>query len=484
MNAIAMKKIPDSATVPDSDYIIFGGTGDLSCRKIIPALFWRWLDGQLSERFRIYLSARTVPTIEEFSDTLRPFCKDALNSAPNAEAEFKSFLSCVHLMAVNILSGEGGEELAAHIKQKFSQDRPCIFYLAVAPSLFGASCQLIKSVGLVEPQSRLVVEKPLGSDGVSAEAINDELLAVFDEDQIYRIDHYLGKETVQNLMALRFANVLFENQWSNQHIDHVQISVAEDIGVGQRASYYDKFGALRDMIQNHLLQLLCLVAMEPPAKFSASQVRDEKLRVLRALRQTEASDVQLGQYADYATELGESSHTETYAALRCHIDNWRWAGVPFYLRTGKKLSMRASEIIITFKSSPHDIFNGPDAAREPNRLVIRLQPQEGLRLQLTSKAPGPGGMRLLPSELNLSFDETFDQRLPDAYERLLMDTARGNQTLFMRLDEVLAAWHFVDPIIARAADTPPAIYEAGSMGPEDNLFGDQHSGWINPKTEA
>ena len=285
-------------------------------------------------------------------------------------------------------------------------------------------------------------------------------------------------------MALRFANVLFENQWTNQNIDHVQITVAEDLGVGQRAAYYDKFGALRDMVQNHLLQLLCLVAMEPPAKFQANQVRDEKLRVLRALRQTKPEDVQLGQYRDYLEELGAPSNTETYAALRCYIDNWRWAGVPFYIRTGKKLTMRASEIIITFKQSPHDIFDLADDTRTPNRLVIRLQPQEGLRLQLTSKAPGPGGMRLLPSELNLSFGDTFDQRLPDAYERLLMDTARGNQTLFMRLDEVLAAWDFVDPILKHAADTQPAIYHTSSMGPADSLFANTESDWITPVEEG
>lgn len=482
--SVLQKKIPDSATVPDSDYIIFGGTGDLSCRKIVPALFWRWLDGQLSDQFRIYLVARTVPSAADFAETLRPFCKDALASRADSEAEFEAFLQIVQLMPVNIISGEGADALAADIKNKYAPERPCIVYLAVAPSLFGASCQLIKSVGLSEQQTRLVVEKPLGSDSVSAQSINDELLAVFAEEQIYRIDHYLGKETVQNLMALRFANVLFENQWSNQNIDHVQITVAEDIGVGQRVSYYDKFGALRDMVQNHLLQLLCLVAMEPPAKFNASQVRDEKLRVLRALRPSADEDVQLGQYAEYTEELGETSHTETYVALRCHIDNWRWAGVPFYLRTGKKLAMRASEIIITFKSSPHDIFKTQETERAPNRLIMRLQPQEGLRLQLTSKAPGPGGMRLLPSELNLSFDETFDQRLPDAYERLLMDTARGNQTLFMRLDEVLAAWQFVDPIIERAAEVPPAIYQSGSMGPEDALFAQTESVWIDPVEEA
>lgn len=480
---LLMKKIPDSAAIPDSDYIIFGGTGDLSLRKILPALFWRWLDGQVTSTFRILLVARSMPEKAVFEATLRPFIGDALASQPEAEDEFQAFLSIITLHVVDIVKGDGGAEMAAYLQTEFSPDRPCIFYLAVAPSLFGASCQLLQKLGLVAAQSRLVVEKPLGSDQPSANAINEELLAVFDEQQLYRIDHYLGKETVQNLMALRFANVLFENQWSNQNIEQVQITVAETVGVGQRASYYNQFGALRDMVQNHLLQLLCLVAMEPPARFKADQVRDEKLRVLRALRPLQADQMQTGQYAGYLDELGEPSGTETYVALKCQIDNWRWAGVPFYLRTGKKMRMRASEIIITFKTQSHDIFSNGDKQPEPNRLIIRLQPQEGLRLQLTSKAPGPGGMRLLPAELNLAFDETFEQRLPDAYERLLMDIARGNQTLFMRLDEVLAAWSFIDPVIALAGAATPARYEEGSMGPEDTLFTDSSDGWIDPKED-
>ena len=289
-------------------------------------------------------------------------------------------------------------------------------------------------------------------------------------------------------MALRFANVIFESQWNNKAIDHVQITVAETVGVGQRASYYDKSGALRDMVQNHLLQLVCLVAMEPPSHFDANQVRDEKLRVLKALRPLKTEDIMRGQYQEYEGEIEGRSDTETYVALKLGIENWRWAGVPFYVRTGKKLAMRASEIIITFKEKPHDIFaNGRTSEPKenmPNRLVIRLQPQEGVRLQLISKEPGPGGMRLFPSELNLSFDNTFDARLPDAYERLLMDTARGNQTLFMRHDEVLAAWSFIDPVIKLASQTPPSLYRSGTFGPEDNLFGDGPENWIDPKQDT
>jgi len=337
------------------------------------------------------------------------------------------------------------------------------------------------------PQSRLVVEKPLGHDYASAEAIGDELRSVFDEKQIYRIDHYLGKETVQNLMALRFANVIFESQWNNTAIDHVQITVAETVGVGQRAAYYDTSGAVRDMVQNHILQLVCLVAMEPPSYFDADQVRDEKLRVLRALRAPAADDVIRGQYQDYENELGKPSDTETYVAMKLWVDNWRWAGVPFYIRTGKKLAMRASEIVITFKQKPHDIFSRSRTTSPednlPNKLIIRLQPAEGVRLQLISKEPGPGGMRLFPSELNLSFDDTFGGRLPDAYERLLMDTARGNQTLFMRHDEVLAAWAFIDPVLDQAVRRPPHLYKAGTFGPVDDLSGQGGGFWVDPKAD-
>jgi glucose-6-phosphate 1-dehydrogenase len=331
-----------------------------------------------------------------------------------------------------------------------------------------------------------VVEKPIGHDKSSAIEINNQFAKYFEEHQIYRIDHYLGKETVQNLMALRFANTFFENQWNNKNIDNVQITVAESIGVADRISYYNDYGAIRDMLQNHLLQLICLVAMEPPSYFEADQVRDEKLRVLKSLRALDNKDMQTGQYQSYENELGKVSSTETFISLKVDIDNWRWAGVPFYVRTGKKLSTRASEIVITFKKKPHDIFSKIKEGKEedaPNRLIIRVQPQEGLKLKLTSKAPGPGGMRFFPSELNLSFGETFSDRLPDAYERLLMDVARGNQTLFMRLDEVLAAWDYIDPILEKAALDRPQLYREGTMGPEDNILSTNGHQWIDPKEE-
>ena len=471
-------KVP-SVNLRPSDYVIIGGTGDLALRKIFPALFWRFLDGQITAEYRIVAASRREMSVDDFAEKLRPFCEEGITS----EADWAGFLALISIIPLDVKSGDGALELGAFITSKSSADRPTIFYLAIAPSLFGDATRLLKAAGLVTPQARLVVEKPLGHDGASSREINAELAEIFDETQIYRIDHYLGKETVQNLMALRFANVIFETQWNNNHIDHVQITVAETVGVGTRADYYDAYGAVRDMVQNHLLQLVCLVAMEPPSFFNADQVRDEKLRVLRAIRPLEAEDIVCGQYQEYANELGRASNTETFVAMKLAIDNWRWAGVPFYIRTGKQLARRASEIVITFKQRPHDIFqrNGSGTIESPpNRLIIRLQPREGLRLQLISKEPGPGGMRLFPSELNLSFGETFESRLPDAYERLLMDTARGNQTLFMRRDEVFAAWDLIDPAINLIATRAPELYRSGTMGPADTLLARDGRNWIDP----
>ena len=475
-------KVP-SINLRPSDYVIIGGTGDLALRKIFPALFWRYLDGQITADYRIAAAARRAISTAEFAAMLRPFCDDAFKSGNASEDDWKGFLDLLSVLTLDVSSGDGGDALAGFIAERADAGRPTIFYLAIAPSLFGDATRLLRANGLVTPQARLVVEKPLGHDGESSRAINAELAEIFDETQIYRIDHYLGKETVQNLMALRFANVIFESLWNNNHIDHVQITVAETVGVDGRAGYYDKYGAIRDMVQNHLLQLVCLVAMEPPSFFDADQVRDEKLRVLRAIRPLAAGDIQCGQYQEYTQELGETSNTETFVAMKLAIDNWRWAGVPFYIRTGKKLQRRASEIVITFKQRPHDIFqrNGGAAIDSPpNRLIIRLQPSEGLRLQLISKEPGPGGMRLFPSELNLSFDDTFESRLPDAYERLLMDTARGNQTLFMRRDEVFAAWDIIDPVMGIVAAQTPHLYRSGTMGPADELLAADGRSWIDP----
>ena len=487
--------IPKSAEIPNSDFVIIGGRGDLAFRKIYPALFWRFISGQINKEFRIYSIARSFQEKDVFNKKLRTFCKSSISSNLFSEKKWHDFLAIINIIKFDILSDEP-KLLEKQVAKTSSKTRPFIVYLAISPNLFANAVNLLVKAGLIDYPSRVVVEKPLGKDFTSAKKINSILLSAFEEKQIYRIDHYLGKETVQNLMALRFANTIFENQWNNNGIDNIQITVSETIGVNGREDYYDSNGALRDMVQNHLFQLLCLVAMEPPSIFDADQVRDEKLRVLKAIRKLNKNDVVLAQYKSlklkdklingYIEDIGSPSNTETFVALKVHIDNWRWAGVPFYVRTGKRLSSRASEIVITFKDRPHDIFKSVTDKKNngfPNRLIIRLQPQEGLRLQLTSKEPGPGGMRLYPSELNLSFNDAFDQRLPDAYERLLMDVVRGNQTLFMRLDEVLAAWHIIDPIIEDHKNNPPILYNSGSMGPLESseLLKKDGREWINPQ---
>ena len=330
------------------------------------------------------------------------------------------------------------------------------------------------------------MEKPIGRDHASARALNDAIGKVFSEQQIFRIDHYLGKETVQNLMALRFANGLYEPLWNSAHIDHVQITVAETVGLEGRAGYYDKAGALRDMVQNHMLQLLCLVAMEAPSSMDADAVRDEKLKVLRSLRRingNEAPKITVrGQYRAGASASGpvngyieelenRQSRTETFVAIKAEIANWRWAGVPFYLRTGKRLATRASEIVIEFKQIPHNIFGEGAGNIIANQLVIRLQPDEGVKQWIMIKDPGPGGMRLKHVPLDMSFAGTFDARNPDAYERLIMDVVRGNQTLFMRRDEVEAAWKWIDTIQAAWQDNSQEVqgYTAGTWGPSASI---------------
>ncbi len=465
--------------VPECDLVIFGGTGDLSRRKILPALFDRVIDGQLPDTSRIIGVSRTKMTTGDY----RAWTQDALGdheTAKNSSSHFEAFCDQAHYVCLDVETGQGWDALTQLLASH--EDRKRIFYLAVGPELFGGICRAIDAQGLITENTRLVMEKPIGRDLASARALNDEVAAAFQEDQIYRIDHYLGKETVQNLMVLRFANMLFEPIWNSAHIDHVQISVAETLGVGTRAGYYDRSGALRDMVQNHLLQLLCLVAMEPSMSMDATAVRDEKLKVLRALRpvtrESASNQIVRGQYlrgasADgpvpgYLDELGSAeSNTETFVALKAEIENWRWAGVPFYLRTGKRLATRASEIVVSFKAIPHSIFDGGAGTVSENKLILRLQPDEGVKLMIMIKDPGQGGLRLRRVPLDMTFAESFDVRASDAYERLLMDVVRGNQTLFMRRDEVEAAWRWIDPILQAWDETEerPSSYTAGTWGP-------------------
>ena len=462
------------------DIVVFGATGDLSQRKLLPALFHRDLQGQIPEGARIIGSSRRTLSDKEF----KAFAKAAIEAHVSKEERpadvIARFLDRLSYVTADAAQKKGWSELEKALKS--GADRIRVFYLAVGPDLFGPICDQLGSHKLVTPLSRVVIEKPLGKSGASARALNESIGKVFAEPQVYRIDHYLGKETVQNLMALRFANALFEPVWNSAHIDHVQITVSETLGVEGRAGYYDTAGALRDMVQNHMLQLICLAAMEPPTSTAADAVRDEKLKVLRSLRPITGDTVNTfsvrGQYRagaanggavkGYLDELGsDNSKTETFVALKAEINNWRWSGVPFYLRTGKRLPSRLSEIVVTFKPVPYSVFDNSAGPVAPNRLVIRLQPDEGVKLWLMIKDPGPGGMRLSHVPLDMSFADAFGVRNPDAYERLIMDVVRGSQTLFMRRDEVEAAWAWIDPILeawSTSSETPKS-YTSGTWGP-------------------
>ena len=460
------------------DLVVFGATGDLARRKLIPALYHRMADGQMPDEARIIGTSRT----EMDDDGFRKVSSQALdefvaNEDMDTETR-KRFLACLHYLSLDVSTDPGWNKLRDKLS---AEERPTAYYLSVAPRFFGMIADGIKKAGLVNTRARIVVEKPLGRDLTSAKSLNKQLSDGFLESQVYRIDHYLGKETVQNLMALRFANTMFEPLWNAQHIDHVQITVAESVGIEGRGPYYDNVGAMRDMVQNHLLQLLCLTAMEPPAQFNPDAVRDEKLKVLRSLQPlADPNDVVRGQYRagggknsyhDDAENAG--SATESFVALKTGISNWRWAGVPFYMRTGKRLRNRVSEIAIKFKDVPHFIFAGAESIPNANVLAIRLQPDEGITLSMTIKDPGPGGMRLTDTNLDMSFADNLGSsglRMPDAYERLIMDVIRGDQTLFMRGDEVEAAWAWIDPIIEGSRNTKPSLYDAASSGPEDALM--------------
>ncbi len=475
-----MKIIP----VQSFDCVVFGATGDLTLRKLIPALYYRFRDGQMPADSRIIAAARSPLSHDDY----RQRARDALGRHVAPEdldpSTLDSFLAQIDYVSVDGTEERGWDSLLAALAGSGSRVR--VFYLATSPDLYGPLSRNFQKHGLITPLTRVVLEKPIGHDLESARKINDDVGAVFAEAQIFRIDHFLGKETVQNLLALRFANSIFERLWNADVIDHVQITVAETVGVEGRAGYYDHSGALRDMLQNHLLQLLCLLAMESPMSLAADAVRDEKLKVLRALRPMAAHEVPhltvRGQYAagavngkpvpGYHQDLNnDESRTETFVAVKAQINTWRWAAVPFYLRTGKRMPQKVSEIVIQFRAVPFSIFPADAAELEPNKLIIRLQPEEGMRLEMMTKEPGPGKLRLDPTGLDISFEKAFAVRYPDAYERLLMDTVRGDPTLFMRRDEVEAAWTWVEPILQawEARPDQPRPYAAGSWGPTASI---------------
>ncbi len=466
------------------DYIVIGGTGDLARRKLLPALYQRFADGQMPDNCRVIGASRRAMSDDDYRAMTRQALSEFIDASERDDAAVERFVKIVSYVALDAANGKGWSDLATALAPGAGKIRA--FYLAVGPDLFDDICTRISEFDLVTPRTRVVIEKPIGKDLESAKKVNDAIAGAFAEDQIFRIDHYLGKETVQNLMVLRFANMLYEPLWNSAHIDHVQITVAESIGVGSRGAYYDATGALRDMVQNHLLQLLCLVAMEPPESIDANSVRDEKLKVLKALkpvdRDSAAAISVRGQYRAGAAENGAvpayidelktgRTDTETFVALKAEVANWRWAGVPFYLRTGKRLPERVSEIVVAFKPIPHSIFPAESGTIHTNKLVMRLQPDEGVKQWIMIKDPGPGGMQLRHVPLDMSFAEAFDGRQPEAYERLLLDVIRGNQTLFMRRDEVEAAWSWTDPILEAwdAARIAPSAYTAGTWGPSASI---------------
>lgn len=461
-------------SAPHLDIIIFGGSGDLAFRKLIPALFMAHVHESLDSGCRIIGLGRQEWSRDEYLNFLRDKARPFIHGD---DAQWEHFLNRVDYVKVDATQAADYQALA----QKSQAVTQRVFYLSTAPTLFAQICANLDAAQLISPESRVVLEKPLGHDLQTARAINDSVAKHFAEQQVYRIDHYLGKETVQNLMVLRFGNAIFEPLWRAPYIRSVQITVAETVGVGSRAGFYDEAGAMRDMIQNHLLQLLCIVAMEQPVSLNPDDVRDEKLKVLRSLRPmtpTEISrDTVRGQYTAGTVE-GEAvqgyldednvpadSHTETFVALKVNVNNARWANVPFYLRTGKRMQKRQSEIIIEFADHPFSIF---DRSRTSgvNRLVISLQPEESIRLQMMAKEPG-SGMKLRPVDLNLDLQSAFTERRAEAYERLLMDVVKGRLTHFMRRDELEAAWKWVDPIIKGWKDMGerPRPYQSGTWGP-------------------
>jgi glucose-6-phosphate 1-dehydrogenase len=460
------------------DLVFFGGTGDLTWRKLMPALFQAFRHGKLPPDGRILAVARDEQTDAQYRAWLKERFQDVELAKRPSEEEFARFAELLHYRRMDLSQPEHYLRLKEWLGERSAET--VVLYLATSPYLFPQICEQLGAAGLNERRIRVVLEKPLGHDLASAQEINRVVRSVFKEEQAFRIDHYLGKPSVQNLMALRFGNVLFEPLWRRESIANVQITIAEDFGVGTRGDFYDKTGALRDMIQNHALQLLTMVAMEPPSRNDADAIRDEKLKVLRSLKpftdESVARDVVRGQYragnaqgskaAGYLEEakVPPGSATETFVAIRTEVQNWRWAGVPFYLRTGKRLASREAQIVVNFRATPHSIFPG---VNQPNKLVINLQPEDGLELHLLA-AKGTGQHEMLtPVSLDLDFDKAFAENRVGAYERLLLEAIAGRLNLFVRSDEQEQAWRWVEPVLDawQRETSGPRPYAAGTWGP-------------------
>jgi glucose-6-phosphate 1-dehydrogenase len=484
--AEGLERLPVAPTT----MVIFGATGDLAQRKLLPALYNLAHEGALPERFRLVGVARGQASDADYRSTARAAVREHSRRAPD-DAVLERFLESVRYLAGDFddpaLYGRLAETCESLDVEAGIPLNRC-FYLSTAPAFFPGIVEALGEHGLNAregAEARVVIEKPIGTSLPDAQELNRRVLVVFEERQVFRIDHYLGKETVQNLLALRFANQLFEPLWNRNYVDHVQITAAEDVGVGTRAGYYDRAGALRDLVQNHLLQLLTLLSMEPPVHFTADEVRDEKVKVLRAIKRPEAARVdEIAVRARYAPgtvggtdvpgyveepEVAADSRTETYAAVRLEVDNWRWAGVPMYLRTGKRLARRVTEIAVVLHPVPHLGFTEEGSLGvRPNTLVLTVQPNEGVAVSLAAKIPGTR-MAMRPVSLEFLYGTAFLSQSPEAYERLLLDALRGDATLFARGDEVEAQWSIVDPILAGWAerDEPLPSYAAGSQGPDE-----------------
>ncbi len=471
--------------------VIFGASGDLTARKLVPALYDLAAQRRLPLEFAVVGVSRTEMSHEEFREKLR----EALGEHRSGEVSddvWESFASGIFYLAGDSKEADSYDELREFLK-KLDTERGTqgnrAFYLSTSPSLVPTVVERLGEAGLNDGEdggwSRLVVEKPFGWDLESAKKLNVEIQRYFDETQIYRIDHYLGKETVQNILALRFSNGIFEPIWNQHYVDHVQITVAEDIGVGTRGAFYEEAGALRDIVQNHLMQILCLTAMEPPVAFDAQSVREEKVKVLKAARRIPDADVELhavrGQYeegwvwgesvAGYREEedVAEDSVTDTFVALKLFVDNWRWAGVPFYVRAGKRMPKKSTEIAIQFRPTPHTPFAGDDTKNlDPNVLVIRIQPEEGISLKIGAKVPGQG-FEVSSVNMDLLYGTAFLEEAPDAYQRLLLDLMLGDPTLFIRADEAEGAWSILAPVMKSWEEKKEvAMYPAGEWGPKDS----------------
>ncbi|MBS9402863.1 glucose-6-phosphate dehydrogenase [Halomonas sp. TRM85114] len=471
------------AVSTEIDLALFGALGDLAQRKLFPALYQLEREGLLDSRTRLLGLARQDLDLDSFKTKVKATLKTYVKAEDLDRSVLDVFLARLDYRQLDFTSEEGYAAIRDWRQEGLG--RPMVVYLAVGASLYGDICAHLQASGSLDESSRVVVEKPIGYDLPSSSRVNDAIGSVFPESSIYRIDHYLGKETVQNLIALRFANPLFGTQWNQNNISHVEITVAEKVGIEGRWGYFDQAGQLRDMVQNHLLQLVCLIAMDPPANLDADAIRDEKVKVLKALKPFTDNmlgrDVVRGQYTagtidgksvpGYLDEEGANtdSHTETFVAMKTGVANWRWAGVPFYLRTGKRMPEKLSQIIIHFRQQPHYIFDPDQRDLAANKLVIRLQPEEGMALEVLTKDSGlDKGMRLRRGPLHLDFSSAFPKtRIPDAYERLLLEVMKGRQYLFVRRDEIEHAWYWCDSLIAawQDRDEAPRRYPAGSWGP-------------------